>query len=329
MAPPPPIRTRVWRNATLEREDFPFEQVSDYLAEPDTLVWADLVSPDSATVGSLAEELGLDPHAVEDALAESERPKATRYQSHLFLTAYSLRRDADGDLTVGRISIFFTRHALVTVRLDDAIDMTAVTRRWDENADLLKFGTRALLHGVLDQMVDDYFDALQVLDDEIESIEDVLFDEDAAAAKDVSRTVYELRRSLVQARRAILPMREVVGTVVRRTLADDGTAELQPYYEDLSDHVLRAVDWTDTLRDEITSVFDTNMQLSDNRMNQIMKKLTGWAAIIAVPTAVTGWYGQNVPYPGFDQPWGFWVSVIVIVVMAAVLYVSFKKRDWL
>jgi len=326
----PIIRTRLWRNGALEQENFPFEQVSDYLDEPDTLVWADLVAPDEATLCQLAEELSLDQHAVEDAVADHERPKAPRYATHLFMTAYSVAHDKDsGELRTGRVSAFSVKRGFVTVRLDETVDMDAVVRRWDENGDLLKYGPRALIHGLLDELVDGYFDTVQSLDDSLEAIEDVLFDDDAKSGREVSKTTYTLRRSLVQSRRAILPMREVVNTVMRHATADDHAPELAPYYNDLYDHVLRAAEWTESLRDMVTSIFETNMQLSDNRMNVVMKKLTAWAAIIAVPTAVTGYFGQNVPYPGFAQHWGFWLSVVVMVLIAGALYISFKKKEWL
>jgi magnesium transporter len=93
--------------------------------------------------------------------------------------------------------------------------------------------------------------------------------------------------------------------------------------------VLRAAEWTESLRDMITSIFETNMSLADTRMNQIMKKLTSWAAIIAVPTAITGFYGQNVPYPGFAHQGGFLTSTALIVVLSLGLYVAFKRQDWL
>jgi magnesium transporter len=102
-----------------------------------------------------------------------------------------------------------------------------------------------------------------------------------------------------------------------------------PYYEDLYDHVIRASEWTESLRDMISSIFETNMSLSDTRMNLIMKKLTAWAAIIAVPTAVTGFFGQNVPYPGFGRQSGFWFSLILMVAIASVLYITFRRKDWL
>jgi magnesium transporter len=324
------IRTRVWRNGQLEAENFPFEQVSDYLDEPDCLVWADLLRPDYAAICQLAEELSLDQHAVEDALARNERPKATRYSTHLFMTTYAIRYDPDNNqLTSGRVSAFSTKHGFVTVRLDDTLDLDAVVSRWDENADLIKYGPRLLLHGLLDEIVDHYFEAVQSLDDEIEDIEDILFAESAKQAREVSRRAFGLRRSLVEVRRAILPMREVVNTTMRRVTGDDQAPELTPYYEDLYDHVLRASEWTESLRDMITSIFETNMSLSDTRMNLIMKKLTSWAAIIAVPTAITGFYGQNVPYPGYNHHWGFWVSSVSILLIAFALYVTFKKKDWL
>jgi magnesium transporter len=323
------VRTRLWRNGTLEAENFPFAEVSDYLEQPDCLVWADLLRPDHALLTQLAEELGLDEHAVEDALARRERPKATRYASHMFITAYTVSSDADGGLFVGRVSAFSTKRGFVTVRLDDTIDMDAVVARWDDNDDLIKYGPRTLVHGLLDEILDRYFDTVETLDDEVERIEDILFEEDAKAAREVSRATFRLRHSLVEARRAILPMREVINTIMRRVTVEDRAPELVPYYEDLYDHALRAAEWTEALRDMITSIFETNMSLADTRMNVIMKKLTSWAAIIAVPTAVTGYFGQNVPYPGFNERFGFWESLIIMIAIAIALYVTFRRKDWL
>ena len=124
-------------------------------------------------------------------------------------------------------------------------------------------------------------------------------------------------------------MREVVSSIMHRVVELDGSQELMPYYEDLYDHVVRASEWTESLRDMISSIFETNMSLADTRMNLIMKKLTAWAAIIAVPTAVTGFFGQNVPYPGFAQKSGFWFSLILMFAIAGVLYVTFRRKDWL
>ena len=323
------VRTRVWRNGTLEKEDFPIEQLSDYLAEPDCLVWADLVYPQHSDLATLADELELDEHAVEDAVAAHERPKAMRYSTHTFLTTYALRLEGEDTLKTSRVSAFALKRGLVTVRLDDAFDIDEVVRRWDDNDDLLKFGPKALVHGLLDTVVDGYFDAIGALDDDIERLEDVLFEESRSAARTVQRNTFELRKALVVARRAVLPMREVVNTVMRGVAETETDGELNPYFADLYDHVIRASEWTESLRDMITSVFETNLSLADVRMNTIMKKLTGWAAIIAVPTAITGYFGQNVPYPGFGKDWGFWLSLVSIALIAFALYITFRRKDWL
>jgi magnesium transporter len=104
---------------------------------------------------------------------------------------------------------------------------------------------------------------------------------------------------------------------------------MHPYYQDVYDHVLRATEWTESLRDLVTTILETNLTIQGNRMNVITKKVTSWAAIIAVPTFVTGFYGMNVPYPGFGKPSGVIVAAVLMVGIAAVLYVIFRKRDWL
>jgi magnesium transporter len=102
-----------------------------------------------------------------------------------------------------------------------------------------------------------------------------------------------------------------------------------PYLQDVYDHVLRATEWTESLRDLVSTVLETNLTIQGNRMNSIMKKVTSWAAIIAVPTAVTGFYGMNVPYPGFSQHAGFVTSMVLLVVLSGGLFLLFKRLDWL
>ena len=334
------VRSRLWRDGTLEAEDFPFDRISDYLDEEGCLVWIDLCEPDPAHLDQLAKELTLDPHAVEDALARQERAKSVRYATHTFLTVFATTF-AGGDqasepdshelpraLQVSRISVFILRRGIVTVRQDKTFDIDEVVQRWDDNADLLKYGVGALTHGLLDVVVDGHFAAVQMLDDEMEGLEDILFDE-RAATTEVQRTTYRIRRNLVELRRVVLPMREVVNAVLRHRKDVNAPTELDGWYDDLYDHVLRASEWTESLRDMVTTIFETNLSLQDARLNTVMKKLTAWAAIIAVPTAVTGYFGQNVPYPGFSQESGFILSVVVIVGLATGLYASFKHRDWL
>ena len=123
-------------------------------------------------------------------------------------------------------------------------------------------------------------------------------------------------------------MREVLNSLLRRDL-HVVHADMQPYYHDVYDHVLRATEWTESLRDLVTTILETHLTVRGNRLNVIMKQVTSWAAIIAVPTAVTGFYGQNVPYPGFGHTSGFWVSAAIMVVLSVGLYVVFRRKDWL
>jgi magnesium transporter len=126
----------------------------------------------------------------------------------------------------------------------------------------------------------------------------------------------------------VLPMREVVNSLMRRDLRIVADA-MAPYYQDVYDHVLRATEWTESLRDLVTTILETNLTIQGNRLNVITKQVTSWAAIIAVPTAITGFYGQNVPYPGFGHESGFYASTIIIVVLSTGLYVLFRRWDWI
>jgi magnesium transporter len=327
----------VWRKGE-PQPDFEFDRISDYLTEPDTLVWVDMYEPDHDALRDLADELNLSIWAIEDAVAPSERVKATIYPAFTFFTVYAVdvaRPEPGAEpttlLTRHRISAFVLPQALVTVRLPPEFDIEAVSQRWDELG-TPRYGVSGLVHGLLDVVVDGHFDAVQVLDDCIEGLEDELFDPPSRAnakRRTFQRRSFQLRKDLVHLRRIVLPMREVVGAIQHRRHDTVHSPDLDPLYIDLYDHVLRVSEWTESLRDMITTVFETNLSLQDARLNTVMKKLTGWAAIVAVPTAITGFYGQNVPYPGFGVQWGFTVSSVIMVVLVVGLYVMFKLRDWL
>lgn len=324
------VRGRVWR-AGVPQDDFEFAALSGYLDDPDTVVWVDIYDPDHAAFTELAAELGLNLWAVEDAVAEAERTKATVYPTHTFVTVYAVTTADPGDtgnrLTLHRISAFVLPQALITVRLPPHLDISAVSLRIDELSGP-QHGIGSLLHALLDVVVDGHFAAIQVLDDAIEALEDDLFSS-SRPSKDLPQRTFQLRKDLVRLRRVVLPMREVVNAIQRHRVERQSGPALDPHYTDLYDHVLRAAEWTESLRDMVTTVFETNLSLQDAWLNSVMKKLTGWAAIIAVPTAVTGFYGQNVQFPGIDTVAGFLTSTVLIMLLVVVLYVMFKRRNWL
>ena len=318
----------MYRLGNLEDEDFPLDQISEHLELSDAVVWVDMCAPDVEDLHLVAEELGLHALAVEDATGDRQRPKLDHYASHDFLSAYAVWLDVDtGELHSKEIAVFITKSALITVRKDEEFDIDQVVQRWDDAPDLIKFGVGALLYGLLDFVIDTHFAAVTSLDEQIEGIEDLLFD-DRTPNADVQRRSYELRKSLVLLRRVTLPMREVVNTLMRRD-THVLQPELLPYYQDVYDHVLRATEWTESLRDLVQSILETNLTIQGNRLNVISKKVTGWAAIIAVPTAITGFYGMNVPYPGFGHHSGFLTAVLIMLGLSLTLYAIFRRNDWL
>ena len=319
--------SRQYRDGELVQKDFPLDQIDEHFGGK-SAVWFDLVNPTADDYRILAEELGLHQLAIEDAIKGGQRAKLDHYDSHLFISLYQANfPNETPEVDLAELAIFVTKDAIITVRQNDEFRMDDVIKRWDESAELAHYGVAFLLWGILDVVIDDYFKVIERLDDELENLEDELFQ---PQPKDTSiqKRSYQLRKSLVLLRRAAVPMREVINPLLKHN-GEILHNEMLPYYQDLYDHIMRVADWTDSLRDLVTTLLETNLTLQGNRMNMIMKQVTSWAAIIAVPTAITGYYGQNVPYWGFGEAAGVWTSNILIVVISGVLFFAFKKRDWL
>ena len=321
--------TRVYRNGVLEAEGFDPARVSDFLAEPDTLVWLDVCRPTSGDLAIVADELSLHPLAREDATGRPQRPKLEPYAGHQFLVAYAAAYSpATREITTSEIDVFFGPRWLLTVRKEPVFDMAPVVAQWDASAALANNGTAFLLHGLLDVVVEGHFEAVARLDDEIDGLEDALFSGEPGGI-DTQRRTFELRKALVGLRRVVLPMREVVNGLMRR----DGFViepELMPYYRDLYDHVLRAAEWTDSLRDLISTVLETYLTVQGNRLNEVMKRLTSYAAIVAVPTAIAGIYGMNTRlYPAAGTGAGWWFAIGSMVAISGFLFFYFRRKDWL
>ncbi|WP_019629866.1 magnesium transporter CorA family protein [Actinomadura atramentaria] len=331
---PPPARTRQWIGDRVAAEGFPVAELRDRLDGGSAVVWVDLCAPDHDDLRLVADVLGLDPVALEDAVSRRERAKLDRYASYLFLNLYATDV-AERRLALHELSVFVTDRALVTIRQDERFDADELVRRWDDDLALWRRGTGdevanvqpILLYSLLDLVVDGHLDAVQALDDETDAVEELIFD-DGAAGREIQHRSYRLRKNLAALRRVTLPMREILNTLLRRD-TEAVPAAMQPYYQDVYDHTLRVTEQTDALRDLVADLLETRIALQDNHLNEVMKKVTSWAAIVAVPTAVTGFFGQNVAFPGRDTIWGFTFSSAVVVVFGVVLYTVFKRNDWL
>jgi magnesium transporter len=320
--------TRVYRQGVLESEGFPVADVSEYLAQPDTAVWVDFCAPSREQLHELSGELGLHELAVEDALGRHQRPKLDRYATHLFLSCHAVRVDVESaSLEETEVDAFVNERWLVTVRKNEGFPIGPVLERWDRSPDLAVHGVSFLLYGLLDVVVDGYFEAVQAFDDYYDDVSEGIFSERPLDPAQ-QRHWFEMRRAMVRFHRLVVPLREAISSLMRR----EHTAvaeELYPYYQDVYDHVLRVSESSDSLRDLVSTIVETNLSLRDYRQNQIVKKVSSWAAIIAVPALITGYYGMNVPYPGSLRVWGAVASTTLIVVVSGGLYVLFRRHDWL
>ena len=330
---PPPrdvaaVRTRAWRDGILIAEDFPVADVSEHLdADPNVIVWVDLCEPDRDELLVLGEELSLHELAVEDALGPHQRPKLDHYDTHQFLSIHAVRLDPDtGELDETEIDAFISARWIITIRKNDRFPIEPVVQRWDRSAALARHGVAFLLYGLLDHVVDQYFAAIDRFDEFYDTISQALFDERPLDPAD-QRHWFTMRRSLVRFHRLVVSMREAVSAIMRRE--QNLAGEIYPYYQDVYDHVLRISESSDALRDLGATIVETNLALRDFRQNQVVKRVGSWAAIIAVPTLITGYYGMNVPYPGSGTTTGVVVSAALAVGIPTGLFLYFRHRDWL
>ena len=330
-APSCPTALRLYEHGQVIAEDFPAEEVGARLAaHPDAVLWLDLYDPDESDLAAIAGEFNLHPLAIEDAVQDHERPKLDRYPSHLFLNVYAVDVAADPELPpFGKteISAFVTLRALITVRKSPS-DTGRFVERWDADAALgAAGGVGFLLYGLLDVVADGHYAAAQRLDEAMDSVEDALLEE-GGAPRAVRLHAMHIRKLLAAIRRAVAPMPELVSQAMRADLAlvDE---HLRPYYRDVEDHAKHTVDEVEHLRDRIESLLQADFAEQGNVLNVVTRKLAAWAAIIAVPTALTGYFGQNLPYPGYEHVWGYVQSTVLIAVTSIGLYVYLKRRGWL
>jgi len=320
--------TRLYRDGQLALEGFPVADISEHLAETGTVVWLDLLQPDAADMEVLVEEFGLHELAIEDALHDHQRPKLDSYSDHAFLAAYAVSCvPGETLLRTAEVAAFITPRALVTVRKDRLLDLVPLLQRWDATVQNAPSGVAYLAHGLVDHLVDGHTAAVEVLDDEAEDLEDLLFDQGQTGG-DLQRRSFALRKALTQLRRAVLPMRDVIATMLRPEvgLADE---RMTPYLRDVDDHVQRSVSDIDGLRDLLGTILDTNLTLASNRLNETIFRLTAYAAILAATTAVTGYFGQNVPFPGSQETSGFVASTVLLLVSVLGLFAYFRRKGWL
>lgn len=317
------------------------EETYELLHERQGMAWIALDHPDDAELRSVAQEFDLHHLAVEDAISAHQRPKLERYGDTLFAVLRSARYLDDVEkVEFGEVHVFVGPAFVVTVRHAESPDLTAVRRRLEDKPELLSLGPEAVLYAILDQVVDEYGPVVAGVENDVDEIEDQLFDGDSA----VSRRIYELSREVIEFQRAthpLVPMLEALQLGFDKYAVD---LELQHNLRDVHDHTVRVVERVDGFRALLQNALLVHTSLLGQRQNEEtrglteaslqqneqVKRISSWAAILFAPTLVGTTYGMNFRHmPELSWVAGYPLALTLMVATSVTLYTVFKRRRWL
>ncbi|MFD0905796.1 magnesium/cobalt transporter CorA [Actinomadura sediminis] len=292
----------------------------------DCFVWIGLFEPDAAEFDQVKDELELHPLAAEDAVAAHQRPKMERYGDTLFVVLKTLTYiDATSDIEVGEIMVFLGDDFVVTVRHGAGNPLAPVRERLERDPGMLRHGATSVLYAVCDEVVDRYGVIAHEVEVDIIGLERSVFDPDAP---DVTADIYSLKREVLEFRGAEDPLVPVLQEIVKGRVPEcAGTRE---YFRDVLDHLLRVDAQVDAHNELLNSVLTAHLALVGSRQNADMRKISAWAAIIAVPTAIAGIYGMNFDHmPELHWTWGYPAVLVVMATVCALLFRRLRRSGWL
>lgn len=321
------VDSRAYRKGHLVDQGFGVDAIAAHLDDPDVVLWLDLDAPSREELEAMCGPLDLHELSVHNAAEPHQRPKVDHYDGHLFVACNAVSLVEGRGLETTEVDVFLGDRWLVTVRKGDGFPVVRLRQEWDSSPDFVARGPAYLLYDLLDTVADGYDEVVQRFDDFYEEVSDRIFTE-RPVELGKQRRWFEMRRELYRFHRLAVQAREATSSLLRRQHATI-EASLYPYYQDVHDHLVVVTESTDALRDLVGTIVDTNVALRDIQLNQIMKKLTGWAAIIAMPALVTGYYGMNVPFPGSGRAWGVVAASALVVILSGLLYGLFRRKDWL
>ena len=336
VAPGPVPLSRVWAKGRVVAEDLTGEDLSDVLQHNDdaSAWWVLPRDPDygAAELRGVAHALDLDDLAIRDLLATDRRAKFEAIGgARLVITNFVTFDPASAELAVHPISIIATDRVLICL-VSGTPDFQP-GRLLQQRADALsEGGVEKGLQLLITAVIDTYESAVQWIEDATDDLSDALFGGDPLGRSD-QLDAFKIRAALTQLRRVTEPMRAVMSDIVDDPPPSKGKgvrgSRVGRRWTLIAEQHSRVAGAADSLREVLASVFETSLALADVRMNTIMKKLTGWAAIIAVPTLITGFAGMNVAFPYGGTVTGFWVVMVLMVVVAVLLFVGFRRREWI
>lgn len=319
------INCTVYREGTKLR-DISIAEISDYVSQPDCLVWVALRDAEPAELEEMQIEFGLHELAVEDAYHGHQRPKIEEYGESLFAVMQPLEI-VDGGLTVGEVAVFVGKNYVLSVRSRSGQHFLSVRERCEREPHLLRQGAGFVLYALMDALVDRYFPVVDALESELETIEGQIFVK--GAARSTIERLYELKRKVMVLKHAVAPLLEAVEKLHGRW-APPVCANTQEYFRDVYDHLARLDTAIDAIRDTLGVAIQVNLSMVAIEHSEVNKRLAAWAGIFAVATALVGVWGMNFEVmPELKWRYGYPVALGVIAVICGVLYARFKRVGWL
>jgi magnesium transporter len=306
--------------------DIDIHESGAWAAKPGHFVWIGIHQPDVHQLRELQRQFHLHELAIEDALDAHQRPKLEQYGDTTFVvmrTAFLV----DGHIQLGETEIFVGRGYIISIRHGASASYARVRQCAEAAPHRLANGEDYVLYAIVDFIVDSYLAVVGRLADEVETLEETILVPSADETK-VAR-IYGLRRELQKLRQVVAPTAEVCRRLEHAELPGVDPS-FRPYYRDIVDHVNRVLEQIDTLREMLSFAFEATLLLESSRQGTTGRRLAGWAAILAVPTAIAGIYGMNFAYiPELQWRYGYFVVLAVIAGICAYLFVRFRRAGWI
>jgi magnesium transporter len=295
--------------------------------QPGRFVWIGLYEPTEEEFDSLRREFELHPLAVEDAIHAHQRPKLEVYDEMVFLVLKTARYvDPTEVIELGEVLVFLGEDFVITVRHGEASSLAPVRETLDADPARLKHGPSSVLHAILDLIVDDYQPAIEGLETDIDEVEEQLF---SGERINPAERIYRLQREVLSFRKATAPLVEPIDKLARGHFVQIHP-EIRDYFRDVNDHLIRARDQLDAMRDLLSSSLQANLAQVAVRQNEDLRRISAWVAIIAVPTAIAAIYGMNFEHmPELEWDLGYPAAVLAMLVICSLLYRYFKRVGWL
>jgi magnesium transporter len=306
--------------------DLAIEDAYEATRDETAFAWIGLLNPTIPEFDSVRQEFDLHELAVEDAVHAHQRPKLEAYGDSLFAVLKTARL-AEGDDVVkfGEILAFVGTRFVITVRHGQTA-LHEVRLELESRPDLLQAGPGAVLWAVVDRVVDDYLPVIDGLDQAVRHLEGDVF---SSSRSNPAERIYNLKREVLELHDAVTPLLDPLDDLARGRY-ELVPLDVQPYFRDVHDHLLRVVDQVEGFRDLLTSVLTANLTQASVRQNEDVRRISAWAAIVAVPTAIAGIYGMNFEHlPGSGSRFGFALILAVIAASCIGLYMNFRRRGWL